>query len=221
MLIGHSFVKRLAHHLIRNYSATNDYAEALHIDHTYYGVGVYGQTGLIAEDTLNAVGRQVLEVKPHLIALDIAGNDLCTNSPLKVATNVLDLILKLHNHYKVQLIVIIEATHRYMTSCKKTLPQYNRDVDRYNEIMRSLLEPLDFAIHYKTRGLCSLQPMAFPDGIHPMMQKYRQVVATMFKWCFNCLAHGKEFMTAQRRYDHRRRRCQSHSTLPYHRPIDS
>ncbi|CAH1777697.1 unnamed protein product [Owenia fusiformis] len=174
MLIGHSFVRRF-----KNYVRTTEDKrvkwnlglERIHI--RYDGLGGR-KVGTILNETL----ENKLKNPPNIVILQIGGNDISNGKrPETVASDIENLVIKLHQEYHVEYILVSELIQRKSAPLK-----YNENVMLCNRILTALLEHIPFAKLWHHRGIRNSQfNLYIEDGVHyndrgnyKLYQSYKQ-----------------------------------------------
>ena len=159
LILGHTFIRRLRDFIVKNVS---DYHLNLNLTGSvavqWHGVG--GRT--IAKFRQFDLG-EVLRFRPDILFLQIGTNDLAQRgmSPLTVGSAVEDFVRLLHDEYGVCLICVGQTIRRHLVG------NFNNNVQLLVQYLKTVLEPLPFAIYWTHRGFwrASSSYLSY-DGVH-------------------------------------------------------
>lgn len=158
LIIGHSFVRRLASDLDRD---CIDRA-VRSFDLLGTAVHMHGVGGRTVRKLRNYDLNQVAKLKPEIVILEIGSNDLNEIRPEIVGSEIEELVAKLHGQYGVKVIAVSASIHR-----QNQAADFNRRVDLLNQYLRVVLEPLEFAFFFRHRGLQNPSGVVLlNDGVH-------------------------------------------------------
>ena len=138
LILGQSFIRRLRDFIVKN---APDYHLNLNLTGSvavqWHGVG--GRT--IAKVRQFDLG-EVLRFRPDIVFLLIGTNDLAQlgMSPLTVGLAIEDFVRLLHDEYGVRLICVGQTIRRHLVG------NFNNDVQLLAQYLKTVLEPLPFAI---------------------------------------------------------------------------
>jgi len=159
LVLGHSFIRRLRDFIVKN---APDYHLNLNLTDSvtvqWHGVG--GRT--IAKVRQFDLG-EVIRFRPDIVFLQIGTNDLVQRgmSPLTVGSAIEDFVRLLHDEYGVRLICVGQTIRRHLAG------NFNANVRLLAQYLKTVLEPLPFAIYWTHRGFwrASNSYLSY-DGVH-------------------------------------------------------
>ena len=106
---------------------------------------------------------EVIRFRPDIVFLQIGTNDLAQRgmSPLTVGSAIEDFVRRLHDEYGVRLICVGQTIRRHLVG------NFNDKVQFLAQYLKTVLEPLPFAIYWTHRGFwrASSSYLSY-DGVH-------------------------------------------------------
>ena len=132
------------------------------LDLSFLGHGGRTVSGIESEDM-----QVIKRFAPHVVILMVGGNDLTspTASPLGVASDIHELALSIAAVQSCVKVLVGAIPPR--RSYPSTGPAYPERVDRYNFILRNLLQVEESAAFFKIRGLIDpVRDIHIRDGVH-------------------------------------------------------
>ena len=99
----------------------------------------------------------VKDFGPDIIILQLGSNDLVDSSALTVGSHLEDLVVLLHDHYKVDLICVCQTLRRSSSEVG-----FNKNVS-----LKTVLEPIPYAFFWSHRGFWNTKSQFLSrDGVH-------------------------------------------------------
>ena len=155
LILGNSFIRRLRDFIVKN---APDYHLNLNL------------TGSVAVQWHGVGGRTIAKVRQfdlgevlRFVFLQIGTNDLAQRgmSPLTVGSAIEDFVRLLHDEYGVRLICVGQTLRRHLVG------NFNNNVQLLAQYLKTVLEPLPFAIYWTHRGFWRASSSCLSyDGVH-------------------------------------------------------
>lgn len=89
----------------------------------------------------------VQDFGPDMIILQLGSNDLVDSTALTVGSHLEDLVMLLHNLYKVDLICVCQTLRRSSLEVV-----FNKKVGLLTKYLKTVLEPIPYAFFWSHRG---------------------------------------------------------------------
>ena len=160
LILGHSFIRRLRDHITSSQDVGYNAKFAILTPEficKWHGVG--GRT--IAKVVKYDLGV-VKDFGPDIIILQLGSNDLVDSSALTVGSHLEDLVVLLHDHYKVDLICVCQTLRRSSSEVG-----FNKNVSLLTKYLKTVLEPIPYAFFWSHRGFWNTKSQFLSrDGVH-------------------------------------------------------
>ena len=164
LIIGHSFVRRLRSDLERYFDARADIHFGLDqsMDVFLYGVG-----GLTVSQLRGRCSRQVRDVSPDIVLLEIGTNDLGNIPPEIVGSNIHDLVEFAHSTLGVPMVGVSLVIPRRLRESGLPDSAFNSLAEKLNRYLSVVLDDMPFVFVWRHKELESLhRAVLLPDGVH-------------------------------------------------------
>ena len=186
LILGHSFIRRLRDHITSSQDGGYNAKFAILTPEficKWHGVG--GRT--IAKVVKYDLGV-VKDFGPDIIILQLGSNDLVDSSALTVGSHLEDLVVLLHDHYKVDLICVCQTLRRSPSEVG-----FNKNVSLLTKYLKTVLEPIPYAFFWSHRGFWNTKSQFLSrDGVHlngkGQHKLYRSMRGAVLK-CLRLLDH--------------------------------
>lgn len=157
LVLGHSFVQRLHKFVLRSHSGLNEnFNLSEPIILKWLGVG-----GRTVDKVRHYDMQAVRAFRPDIVILQLGTNDLSAIPPLKVGSDIEELVKLLHSHYKVKVVVVCQTLRR------DSHQEFNDKVVALNQYTQVFLEHHPFVLFWKHIGLWNTrESMYLRDGVH-------------------------------------------------------
>lgn len=184
LILGHSFIRRLREFIARNAS---DYDLKFNICDSFtirwHGVG--GRTvSKLKQFDLSVVAQ----FQPDVVFLQIGTNDLTLRgmSAVKLGSEIEDFVRLLNEEYGVRFICVGQTIRREHRG------DFNANVSILAQYLKTVLEPLPFAIYWTHRGFWrSCRPYLSYDGVHLNREGQHKLYKSIRGAVLHCLARVK------------------------------
>lgn len=156
MVLGHSFVRRLASDLDRGFDerTTKDFG----LNQCY--IRMFGVGGRTVEKLRKYDLKSVTSLRPDIVLLEIGTNDLSTRSPVVVGSEIDDLVNDLLDRFGVKLVGVF-------TIIPRADPVFNKKVKIVNQYLKVVLGDRHNVFVWGHRKLLEPQnEVLLPDGVH-------------------------------------------------------
>jgi len=194
VVVGHSFVSGLRHHLSNTTPDTPIHmAEQINISKHVKYLHLLGTPGLklntIKHQTQMAVS--ISTKQPQLVIIDAGTNDLAGgDDPLITAVHLVDFAKHVIETYNVKHVILCSALHRN-NHIHTTPVEFDNIVHTFNTALKDLAEPEKDITYHTHRGFwaCPCEQWS-RDGIHPNTLLGRQKYKTSLRLAiFKSLKH--------------------------------
>lgn len=162
LVLGHSFVRRMAHDLKANFDprASETFNLRGNIPVHLHGIGGRTVKKLIQFD-LDVVSA----LAPDVVILEIGTNDLSLTRPEVVGSEIEEFVRLLRQTFKVKVIGVCEVIPRGAKFPHAS--NFNRAVPILNEYLRVVLDELDNVFCWRHKGFAAPACDPYlPDGVH-------------------------------------------------------
>lgn len=171
LILGHSFVAGLLHHLDHNGQDNGQQlAKKLNIDNIVQEIHLHGQRGaLISSPSYTLPHSLLTQVKPDFVILDLGTNDLANGtSPFTVAAQLTDLADKLRSRYHVSQVMICSVINRTSHLRTMTPQQFASAAYQCNGYLRDLADISPHTTYHVHKGFWMDPDQNWStDGLHP------------------------------------------------------
>ena len=187
LLMGHSFIKRLAVFAGRHRSL------GLDLRPSQYEIYFHGISGLTLPGLLGELDM-VLTLQPHIVVLEIGTNDLSVADPASLSVQVVNFAEMLLHRCGVGQ-VISQVIYRDTAKCRYRVPaHFNDRVSQYNQAVLQLTASKSKVHFWRHRGVWSAWQSLLCDGVHyneTGQRKYFNIIKGAIIAMFNKLHNQK------------------------------
>ena len=160
LILGHSFIRSLRDHITS--SQDHGYNAKLGISTPEYFCRWHGVGGRTIAKVVKYDLGAVKDFGPDIIILQLGSNDLVDSPALKVGSHLEDLVVLLHDHYKVDLICVCQTLRRSSSEVV-----FNKKVCLLTKYLKTVLEPIPYAFFWSHRGFWNTKSQFLSrDGVH-------------------------------------------------------
>ena len=160
LILGHSFIRRLREHITS--SQDNGYTAKLGISTPEFFCKWHGVGGRTIAKVVKYDLGVVKDFGPDIIILQLGSNDLVDSTALTVGSDIEDLVVLLHDHYKVDLICVCQTLRRSSLEV-----MFNKNVSLLTRYLKAVLEPIPYAFFWSHRGFWNTKSQFLSrDGVH-------------------------------------------------------
>ena len=160
LILGHSFIRRLREHITS--SQDNGYTAKLGILTPEFFCKWHGVGGRTIAKVVKYDLGVVKDFGPDIIILQLGSNDLVDSTALTVGSDIEDLVVLLHDHYKVDLICVCQTLRRSSLEV-----MFNKNVSLLTRYLKAVLEPIPYAFFWSHRGFWTTKSQFLSrDGVH-------------------------------------------------------